>query len=79
MRAVGFLVAIVGAAFLTLFTLYVVAVGTRFAIDRFGDFDFMQAMGAVGFAFVAALLLLAIVGWFLARRRKPTVTKDPEA
>ncbi len=80
MRAVGILVALVGAAFLTLFTVYIVAVGTRFAIDRFGDFDFMRAMGAVGAAFVAALLLLGIVGWYLARRRSrpaPPTDSDP--
>jgi uncharacterized BrkB/YihY/UPF0761 family membrane protein len=77
MRALGFLVAMVGAAFLTLFTIYVVAVGARFAIDRHGDFDFMQAMGLVGAAFVTALVLLAVVAWFLARRRrKPAPGKD---
>jgi hypothetical protein len=69
MRALGVLVALVGAAFLTLFTVYVVAVTARFVIDRQGGFDFLGAMGFVGAAFVAALLLLALVAWFLARRR----------
>jgi hypothetical protein len=79
MRALGFLVAMVGAAFLTLFTIYVVAVGARFVIGRQGEFDFMQAMGAVGAAFVAALLLLGLVAWYLARRRrKPTARPDSE-
>jgi lysylphosphatidylglycerol synthetase-like protein (DUF2156 family) len=70
MRALGFLVAMIGAAFLTLFTVYVVAVGARAVIARQGGFDFLEAMSFVGAAFVAALLLLAVVAWFLARRRR---------
>ncbi|HRQ65549.1 MAG TPA: hypothetical protein PKZ76_11935 [Xanthomonadaceae bacterium] len=79
MRALGFLVAMVGAAFLTLFTIYVVAVGVRVVLDRSGGFDFLQAMSFVGAAFVAALLLLALVAWFLKRRRdRPAPPRDPE-